>query len=134
MRDLTNKLGIAAVVTTAFALSLTLHLGLLAGLGEQRGRPMIERGGELITDECMMGCVPVQLTPMAAEGTATVQCLSNGRGYVRDCRWLSESAAGWGDEAVDRLNSYGKIYSPEGRVRGSVTFELSMCVGLCPVY
>ena len=114
------------------ALSAALHLSLVSGLAAERGSitpAFAERPG---LDDYMLSLVPRE--PLAALGRATVRCHSNGRGHVSNCRWLSESGAGWGDEAVAQLNTRGKFYGPEGRVRGPVTFEIEVCAGLCPIY
>lgn len=133
-RQFTERLATGAVVAIALATSATLHLGMLSGLSQERGlEPAKFAERDIPSDQGLPMTIRFQ-DPFAAEGRATVQCRSDGRGRVSDCKWLSESAAGWGDEAVERLNNHGKIYSPEGRIRGPVTFELSMCVGLCPVY
>lgn len=72
---------------------------------------------------------------LATWGKATVRCRVDQRRLARDCRWLSESAEGWGDIAVRQLASAAdyEIYYGPGRPGDVVTFETSVCVGACPV-
>jgi hypothetical protein len=106
MRNLTGRLGAAALIVAAAAISIALHASLVVGLGEQRGRPMdmwVEERADF--DECMLGCQLPEPIYLPSAGWADVECRVGQKGYYEQCRWVRESAPGVGDSAITILRS-----------------------------
>lgn len=66
-------------------------------------------------------------TPQAADGTATVRCRADERGRLKDCRVVSESAAGQGfGEAAVRTVMRGRVDPEQGALPANAEFDITV--------
>lgn len=79
-----------------------------------------------LVSACQTTSTPTN-TPQAADGTATVRCRADDRGQLKDCRVVSELAAGQGfGEAAVRTVMRGRVDPAQGTLPANAEFDVTV--------
>jgi hypothetical protein len=108
MRDLAGQLAKTSLIAAAGLISLALHVGILSGLQQERGRAAAEFDEtraridvNLVVGECLCA-IPTPL-PLPSDGWADLSCHVSRSGYPELCEWIRESEPGFGEAALRQL-------------------------------
>ena len=129
-----RRLGRTVTLTIALVVAGALHLGLLAGLADERGAPLRAYAERAVLIEnakprsanCI--CKPNEPLYRPSPGWADVQCRVDPKGYLEHCRWVREGEPGFGDVALRQMRYIQIAPRDPARQGGTVTFRYEIGV------